>query len=150
VAQAGQIRADAYTEIVVRIRWAMALLGTALFAQQPPAPPKPPPAQQQEPPEEDESVKPKEYTLNPIEAQKNVVAGDYYFKKGKIQAARSRYTEATRWDPGSAEAFLKLAQADEKLHDRKGAREAYAKYLELSPDAKNASEIRKKLSKLSN
>jgi len=130
----------------------LALLGTALSAQQPPAPPKTPPAQQQqqEPPEEDESVKPKEYTLNPIEAQKNVVAGDYYFKKGKLQAARSRYLEATKWDPGSAEAFLKLAEADEKLHDGKGARQAYAKYLELSPGAKNAAEIRKKLSKLPN
>lgn len=127
-------------------------MSTALFAQQqPPAPKKTPPAQQeQEPPEEDESAKPKEYTLNPLEAQKNVTAGDYYLKKGKFQAARSRYTEATRWDPGSAEAFLKLAEADEKLHDRKGAKDAYTKYLEISPEAKNAGEIRKKLAKLPN
>lgn len=127
-------------------------MSVALFAQQqPPAPKKTPPAQQeQEPPEEDESAKPKEYTLNPIEAQKNVIAGDYYFKKGKMRAAQSRYTEATKWDPGSAEAFLKLAEADEKLRDRKGARNAYTKYLAIAPEARNAAEIRKKLAKLPN
>jgi hypothetical protein len=36
----------------------------------------------------------------------------------------------------------------EKLHDSKAAREAYGKYLELAGDAKNASEIRKRLEKL--
>ena len=54
---------------------------------------------------------------------------------------------ATKWDPGSAEAFLKLGEADEKLKDRDGAREAYTKYLALAPDAKNAAEIKKKIAK---
>ena len=124
-------------------------MSAALYAGQPPPPKKDPPQPKyQEPPEEDESAKPQVYTLNPLEAQRNVTAGDFYFKKGKYHPAQWRYTEATKWDPGSAEAFLKLGEADERLHDRKGARVAYAKYLEISPNARNAGEIRKKIAKL--
>jgi tetratricopeptide (TPR) repeat protein len=127
-----------------------------LAAQDPPAqkPPEkkvltPPPAKplEEEPPEEDESLVPKEYALNPLEATRNITTGNFYFKKGNVRAAAKRYLEATKWDPGSAEAFLKLGEADEKLKDRSGAREAYAKYLEISPDAKNAAEIKKKIEK---
>lgn len=125
-------------------------MSAALYAQQPAAPKKSPPAQKyEEPPEEDDSMKPKVYTLNPIEAERNVTAGTFYFKKGKYAAAQWRFNEATKWDPGSAEAFLKLGEVDEKLHDGKGAHDAYAKYLQISPDAKNSGEIRKKLAKLS-
>lgn len=108
-------------------------------------PPKP---EEQEPPEEDESLKPKEYTLNPIEAQRNIAAGDYYYKfKKNYHAAANRYIEATRWNPTSAEAFFKLAECDEKMKDFAAAREAYTQYLGLSPDAKNAAEIKKKIAK---
>jgi tetratricopeptide (TPR) repeat protein len=136
---------------VIRVFLASWILGGILAAQQPPAPkkPAPPPAQkEEEPPEEDESLKPKEYTLNPLEAERNVTTGNFYFKKGNYRAAARRFEEATKWDPSAAEAFLKLGESDEKLHDRKGARDAYTKYLEVSPEAKNAAEIRKRLAKL--
>ncbi|HLX44870.1 MAG TPA: tetratricopeptide repeat protein [Bryobacteraceae bacterium] len=139
-----------------RIFLAGSLFACAVFAQQqPPAQKKqatPPPAKQQEeePPEEDESLKPKEYTLNPLESSRNVTAGNYYFKKGNFRASARRYDEATKWDPGNAEAFLKLGESDEKLKDRHGAREAYTKYLELSPDGKNSEEVKKRLAKLPN
>jgi predicted TPR repeat methyltransferase len=44
-----------------------------------------------------------------------------------------------------ADAWLRLGEAQDKLKDRKAAKEAYVKYLELAPDAKNAAEIRKKI-----
>jgi tetratricopeptide (TPR) repeat protein len=136
---------------VVRALLAGCLLTCAWAAQQPPAEPKlkPPQGKQEEaePPEEDESLKPQEYTLNPLEGARNVTAGNFYFKKGNFRAAAKRFLEATRWDPSSAEAFLKLGESREKLHDRDAAREAYTKYLELSPDAKNAAEIKKKIAK---
>lgn len=127
----------------------------ALAQQQPPAKPqqdqkKPPTANPavQEPPEEDEALKPEEFSLNPLEAQKNITAGDYYFKtKKNYHAAARRYLRATKWDPGSAEAFLKLGESEEKLNDHAAARDAYEKYLELAPAAKNAEAIRKKLDK---
>ena len=92
--------------------------------------------------------KPKEYTLNPLEAERNITAGLFYFKKNNYRAAARRFEEASKWDPGSAEAFLRLGEADEKLRNRDGAREAYTKYLELVPEAKNAAEVKKKLAKL--
>jgi hypothetical protein len=34
------------------------------------------------------------------------------------------------------------------MHDAKAAREAWEKYLQLAPDAKNAADVRRKLDKL--
>ena len=114
-----------------------------LAAQQTPAP------KSQEPAEEDEALTAKEYSFNPLQAEKEVRIGAYYFKKGSFRAAAQRFREAARWDPGHAEAWLRLGEAREKLQDRAAAREAYSKYLELKPDAKNAAEIRKKLARKS-
>jgi tetratricopeptide (TPR) repeat protein len=103
---------------------------------------------EQEPPEEDEALKPEEFSLNPLEAQKNITAGDYYFRtKKNYYAAARRYLRASLWDPGSAEAFLKLGESEEKLNDHAKARGAYEKYLELAPTAKNAIQIQKKIEK---
>jgi len=114
---------------------------------QPPAAQQPskPVVKEEDPPEEDTSLIPKEYVLNPLQAAKEITAGNYYFKKGNFKAAVRRFTEATKWDPGNAEAELRLAESYEKLKDKKNARTAYSKYLELAPDAKNAAAIRKKL-----
>lgn len=101
--------------------------------------------EEQEPPEEDEGLKEKTYEFNPLQATKEMKTGEFYYKKGNYKAAARRFREATRWDPTSAEAMLRLAQADEKLKDTKGAHDAYAKYLELAPDGKEAEAIRKKL-----
>jgi tetratricopeptide (TPR) repeat protein len=126
------------------------VLSWTLLGQQSTKPPdtKPPAKQVEEPPEEDESLIPKECVLNPLEASKNIKAGDFYFKKPKYLAAANRYKEAICWDPSSAEAFLKLGETEEKLHNWEQARDAYQKYLGIVPEAKNASEIKKKLVKL--
>ena len=108
----------------------------------------PPATQNGMPPEEDTSITNKEYGFNPLQAKKEINIGNEYFKKGSYRAAAGRYTEATKWNSGDAEAWLKLGEAQEKLKDHKAAREAYSKYLELASDAKNADEIRKKLDKL--
>jgi tetratricopeptide (TPR) repeat protein len=110
---------------------------------------KPPPAapqvQEQEPPEEDESLKPKEYTFNPLEAEKDLKVGIFYFKKGNYKGAVNRFREATHWNPGYAEAYLRLGESEEKMKDAKAAREAYAKYIELAPESKEAVSLKKKL-----
>jgi tetratricopeptide (TPR) repeat protein len=110
---------------------------------------KPPAAvQEQEPPEEDVSLVPKEYSFNPLQASKDLRIGNYYFKKGNYRAAAHRFEEATKWDGTNAEAYLRLGEAKEKQHDRKAAAEAYAKYLEVAPDAKDAPEVKKRLEKV--
>lgn len=105
-----------------------------------------PQAQEQEPPEEDEGLAPKEYSFNPLEAEKNLKVGNYYFKKGNYKAAVSRFLEATKWNPNYAEAFLRLGEGEEKMKDKKAANEAYAKFLQLAPTSKDAEAVKKKLS----
>jgi tetratricopeptide (TPR) repeat protein len=132
-------------------RWIFLLaLATLAGAQQAPQKKESKPAapQEQAPPEEDESLVPKEYSFNPLQASKELKVGNYYFKQGKYRAASLRFLEATRWDSTLVEAFLRLGEAREKQHDRKGAAEAYAKYLELAPDAKDAPEVKKRLAKI--
>ena len=110
--------------------------------------PKPQSSKEAIPPEEDKALGTEEYAFNPLQAEKELQTGNYYFKKGSYFAAANRFREATRWNDGYGEAWLRLGEAEEKLKDRKAAREAYEKYLALASDAKNAAEIRKKLEKL--
>ena len=73
--------------------------------------------------------------------------GLYYLKKGTFKAAARRFEEATKWNPGFADAYARLGDAYLKLKDEKEAHEAYKKFLELQPDGKEAAAIRKKLGK---
>ncbi|HVW07024.1 MAG TPA: tetratricopeptide repeat protein [Bryobacteraceae bacterium] len=100
------------------------------------------------PPDEDQKVTPRTYSFNPVQSQREVTAGDFYYHKGNYTAAASRYEEATKWNDGNAEAWLRLGEAEEKKSNPKAAAEAYRKYLELSPAAKNANDVKKKLAKL--
>lgn len=151
-------------------RWVLTLVlagGAHLAAQEPPKPPEPPPADKPQPelkrrgqpsgkptkelapPEEDtSSATDREYTFNPLQAKKDIATGNYYLKKGSFRAAAGRFEEATKWNDADTEAWLRLAETEEKLKDHKSARAAYEKYLELAPDAKNAAEIQKKIAKL--
>lgn len=87
----------------------------------------------------------KEYAFNPLQAEKELKIGDFYFKRGSFRAAAGRFREATRWNPNLAEAYLRLGEAQEKLKDPKGARESYAKFIKLAPEDKRTPEVRKKL-----
>jgi tetratricopeptide (TPR) repeat protein len=144
-----------YNQSVVRIAALGFFLSAGLFGQavaqgdkqlqtRPPDQGKPQ-QQEQEPPEEDESLAPKTYSFNPLEADKDLKVGLYYFKKGNYKAAMSRFREATLWNPTSAEAFLRLGESAEKLKDKKAAHEAYEKYVALAPNEKQAEAIKKKL-----
>ena len=103
---------------------------------------------QEVPPEEDTSLAVKEYAFNPLQAENELKIGNFYFKTGKYRSAAMRFQEATKWNQGYSDAWLRLGETEEKLKDPKAAKEAYTKYLELASDAKNASEIRKKVQKL--
>jgi tetratricopeptide (TPR) repeat protein len=101
---------------------------------------------EQAPPEEDETLTVKQtYSFNPLQAEKELKVGDFYYKKGSYKAAASRFRSATRWNPGFAEAYFRLGEAEDKLADKKAAREAYARFLELAPHDKRADSVKKKL-----
>ncbi len=116
-----------------------ALLCGVLWAQKKEEP------KEQAPPEEDETLAVKQtYSFNPLQAEKELKIGDFYYKKGSYKAAASRFRSATRWNPSLAEAYFRLGEAEERLADKKAAREAYAKFIELAPHDKRAESVRKK------
>jgi tetratricopeptide (TPR) repeat protein len=124
--------------IVARVFWLTLFAAAGLWAQQAPASAP----QEQEPPEEDTALTgTKEYAFNPLQAEKELKIGLFYAKKSSWM----RFREATRWNPGLAEAWLRLGECLERSKDKKGAREAFAKYLELEPEAKNAAEVKKRM-----
>lgn len=148
-------------------RWLLAALAAValpLFAQDSNPRQQTPPANQQKlerqrppektsdkeaaPPEEDTTIGTTTYSFNPLQAKKDIDAGNFYAKKHDFRAAANRYTSATKYNDGDPEAWLKLGEAQEKLKDKKAARDAYSKYLEVASDAKNAPEIRKRIEKL--
>jgi tetratricopeptide (TPR) repeat protein len=104
--------------------------------------------QQEVPPEEDKDLATQQYSFNPLQSVKDIGVGDQYFKNHKYRAAELRYTSATKWNEGNAEAWLKLGEVEERLKDSDKEKAAYQKYLDLTSDSKKAPEIRKKLEKL--
>jgi tetratricopeptide (TPR) repeat protein len=129
--------------------WIGLVLFAAALGQQGPAPAANQQEELQLPPDEDKATaQPKQYPFNPLQSKKEATVGEFYFKKGDFRAAAGRFSEATRYNAGNADAWLRLGDAQEKMKDSKAAREAWEKYLKLVPDAKNAAEVRKKLEKL--
>src|ERR1700728_3969927 len=140
----------------IRLMWVAMAFAALAWAQQAPPPKEPdgpPPAEgqpppDQPPPEEDKAKIQEEYAFNPVKSNKDVTVGEFYFKKNDFKAAAGRFREAPKWNDGNAAAWLRLGDAEDKMHDAKAAREAWEKYLQVAPDAKNAAEVRRKLDKL--
>lgn len=130
----------------------------ALRAQQlPPAestslPPKesdsPPSLDQLPPPEDKAKGDDEKFAFNPVKSKKAVEIGEFYLRKSDFKAAASRFLEATKWNDGNADAWLKLGEAEEKMNDARAARAAWEKYLQLAPQSKNAAAVRSRMEKL--
>src|SRR5580698_4679008 len=81
-------------------------------------------------------------------AEKDIEVGQYYMKKGDVDAAIDRFTDATVAKPGYAVPFKYLAEAQEKKGLKKPAAKSYQRYLDLYPKAEDAEKIRKRIEKL--
>jgi tetratricopeptide (TPR) repeat protein len=127
--------------------WAQEAAKPSPVQQTPPqqAAPSPQPPAEDNPPEEDEGEKPQVYSFNPIEAEHDIKIGAFYMHKGSYRAAAKRFEEATKWNPGMAEAYFHLGEAREKLKEKDAARTAYAKVVQLAPDSKEGHDAKKKL-----
>jgi tetratricopeptide (TPR) repeat protein len=106
------------------------------------------PDPEQLPPEEDVAAIKQEYSFNPVRSRRDVEVGNFYFKKGDWKAAAGRFKEATLWNEGNAEAWLRWGETEEKRGVASAAKAAYEKYLAMAPDAKNVVEIKRRLEKL--
>ena len=108
------------------------------------------PAEQAQLVDEDEDFAQPEqtYAFNPVQANKELKVGNYYFKKGSYAAAATRYLEATRWDSNFADAFWRLGMTHEKLQNPREAIAAYTRYMALDPAGKKTREVRRRLARV--
>ncbi len=115
---------------VVWVLLGLSLAGSLSIAQDKPQR-KPPPQLPEESP-----------FYTPPAAWKSVEIGDYYMRRKEYRGALSRYQEAVTTDPDYARGYLGLGKAYEKLHYPRKALDAYQKYLDLRPSAKDAEEAK--------
>jgi tetratricopeptide (TPR) repeat protein len=148
--------------------------GTAALAQEPAPPPPDSPSQQgessskqQEPPPPPAPAEPDKKrgkkdrppdtkvqsaadqpTWDPLRAEKDLEVGQYYMRKGDLDAAIDRFQDATTAKPGYAIPFKYLGEAQEKKGLKKQAIKSYRRYLDLYPHAEDKDKIQKKIDKL--
>ena len=85
---------------------------------------------------------------DPLRAEKDLEVGQYYMRKGDLDAAIDRFQDATEAKPGYAVPFKYLGEAQEKKGLRKQAIKSYQRYLDLYPHAEDGDKVRKKIEKL--
>ena len=104
--------------------------GAIIYAQQQPTKPATP--------KKDAPVR----VLQSDSASKAVEIGDFYLRRRKYQAAMSRFQEALKADTHYAPAFRELGKVYEKMGQWKKSLDAYQKYLDELPSAKDAREAK--------
>jgi tetratricopeptide (TPR) repeat protein len=147
------------------VHWMLAIAGIVLFssgmalrAQDPapessskpagaPAPKKPDKKKQSDNATQNAPDQP---AWDPLRAEKDIEVGQYYMRKGDVDAAIDRFQDATTAKPGYAIPFRYLGAAQEKKGLRKQAIASYSRYLDLYPHAEDGDKIRKKIDKLRN
>jgi Tfp pilus assembly protein PilF len=82
------------------------------------------------------------------QAAKDIEVGYYYLREKNYMAAESRLKEAVEIKPGSPEALIGLAQAQQKLGKRNDARQNYEAYLKLNPNGPDAEKVKNALAQL--
>ena len=91
---------------------------------------------------------PDQPTWDPLRAEKDLEVGQYYMRRGDVDAAIDRFQDATTAKPGYAIPFRFLGEAQEKKGLKKQAIKSYQRYLDLYPHAEDGEKIRKKIEKL--
>jgi len=76
-------------------------------------------------------------------ASKSVEIGDYYLRRKKFNAALSRFQEALKTDPHYAPAYRELGKVYEGMGQPQKALDAYRKYLDELPSARDAREAKR-------
>jgi tetratricopeptide (TPR) repeat protein len=71
-----------------------------------------------------------------------VEIGNVYLRKGALKGALSRFQEAAKLNSHYAPAYLGLGKVYERMKEKQKALEAYQRYLDELPSAKNAAEAR--------
>ncbi len=73
---------------------------------------------------------------------KCVEIGKVYLRRGALAGALSRFQEAVKINPHYAPAYLGLGKVYERMKEKQKAIEAYRRYLDELPSAKDAAEAK--------
>ena len=73
---------------------------------------------------------------------KCVEIGNVYLHKGALEGALSRFQEAVKDNPHYAPAYLGLGKVYERMKQKQKALDAYERYLDELPSAKDAADAR--------
>jgi len=85
---------------------------------------------------------------DPLRAEKDLEVGQYYMRKGDVDAAIDRFEDAILAKPGYAIPFRFLGEAQEKKGLKKQAIKSFQRYLDLYPHAEDRDKIQKRIDKL--
>lgn len=96
----------------------------------------------------DEAEAAKEKPFNPLEADRSLKIGNYYFKRKNYDAAIQRYMEALEYQPNRFDAYEALGRAYEKQGAPEKALRVYQDFLQKFPDSPRAKEFQEKATKL--
>jgi tetratricopeptide (TPR) repeat protein len=88
-------------------------------------------------------------TYDPVTAEQDVEVGQFYMRKGDIDAAIGRFQDAIRLRSNFAKPRLLAAEAYEKQGDNRDAVKYYKEYLQVFPRAPDAKKVQAKIEKLS-
>jgi tetratricopeptide (TPR) repeat protein len=132
-----------------RLLVAAALLAVvALSAQSSPQEPPKPKAKPNSATDNATQNAPDQPTWDPLRAEKDIEVGQYYLRKGDVDAAIDRFQDATLAKPGYAIPFRYLGEAQEKKKLKRDALKSYTRYLELYPHAEDRDKIEKRIERL--
>jgi tetratricopeptide (TPR) repeat protein len=85
---------------------------------------------------------------DPLRADKDLEVGQYYMRKGDVDAAMDRFQDAILAKPGYALPFRYLGEAQEKKGLKRDAIKSYSRYLDLYPHAEDKAKVEKRIEKL--
>jgi tetratricopeptide (TPR) repeat protein len=88
-------------------------------------------------------------TYDPVTAEEDVEVGQFYVRKGDIDAAIGRFQDAIRLRSNFAKPRLLAAEAFEKKGDKVDAVKYYKEYLQVLPKAPDAKKIQARIERLS-
>jgi tetratricopeptide (TPR) repeat protein len=88
------------------------------------------------------------YVYNPKLAAQDMKIGNFYLDTGDYKGAYARFKEATKVDPGNADAVFSLAEAARALKLNSEAADNYRLYLDAIPNGSKAKAARKALASL--
>jgi tetratricopeptide (TPR) repeat protein len=86
---------------------------------------------------------------DPYHAMKAMDVGEFYLKKGDLDAALDRFQDAIQYKYDFARPRLLIAQIYEKKHDDAKAIRYYNEYLKVLPGAPDAKKVKERIEKLS-